>query len=303
MFGSSEKGAPPGASPGGGLLLYRRPTGFPGDRGRAAEDHKIGIHADDFYAARCIDALGARPLNGVVRASLVHYNSPEDVDRLFAGLEQSSLALWPKNNSKQPNGASKEEMHHEEVTRSHGGSVCRPHMERPGARVGRIPAGRHGVHLCIRSISATPNGELQGYDVDVAKACRREHLGADHGVRVPEVGRHDPGPLGQQVRSHHRLHVDHRRAPARRSTSPIPTASPVGQFMVGKGQEGSIFFDSDGSVKPRPASRASRSACSGRRPTTTGSQARAAGTPKSIRYDSTEALYLDLVNGRPLMPS
>ena len=55
----------------------------------ALRDHQIGIHADDFYAARCIDALGARPQNGVVRVSLVHYNSAEDVDRLFSGLEQS----------------------------------------------------------------------------------------------------------------------------------------------------------------------------------------------------------------------
>ena len=50
--------------------------------------HKIGLFADDFYAARCIDAIGARPQNGVVRASLVHYNSPEDVDRLIDGLDR-----------------------------------------------------------------------------------------------------------------------------------------------------------------------------------------------------------------------
>ncbi len=50
--------------------------------------HKIGLHADDFYAARCIDAIGARPQNGVVRASMVHYNSPEDVDRLIDGLDR-----------------------------------------------------------------------------------------------------------------------------------------------------------------------------------------------------------------------
>jgi len=55
----------------------------------ALRDHKIGIHADDFYAARCIDALGARPQNGVVRVSLVHYNSAEDVERLFTALEQA----------------------------------------------------------------------------------------------------------------------------------------------------------------------------------------------------------------------
>lgn len=50
--------------------------------------HKIGLYADDFYAARCIDAIGARPQNGVVRASMVHYNSPEDVDRLIDGLDR-----------------------------------------------------------------------------------------------------------------------------------------------------------------------------------------------------------------------
>ncbi len=50
-------------------------------------DRKIGIHADDFYAARCIDALGARRQNGVIRVSLVHYNSPEDVDRVIEQLD------------------------------------------------------------------------------------------------------------------------------------------------------------------------------------------------------------------------
>ena len=48
---------------------------------------KIGIFADDFYAARCIDALGARPQNGFIRASLVHYNSSEDVDRFIRHLD------------------------------------------------------------------------------------------------------------------------------------------------------------------------------------------------------------------------
>ena len=49
---------------------------------------QIGIHADDFYAARCIDALGVRPQNGVVRASLVHYNAARDVERLIEGLDR-----------------------------------------------------------------------------------------------------------------------------------------------------------------------------------------------------------------------
>ncbi len=53
----------------------------------ALRAEKIGIHADDFYAARCIDALGARPQNGVVRASLAHYNAAQDVERLIASLD------------------------------------------------------------------------------------------------------------------------------------------------------------------------------------------------------------------------
>jgi selenocysteine lyase/cysteine desulfurase len=54
----------------------------------ALRAHDIAIHADDFYAARCIDALGARPQNGVVRISLVHYSSWQDVDRLISCLDQ-----------------------------------------------------------------------------------------------------------------------------------------------------------------------------------------------------------------------
>lgn len=54
----------------------------------ALKADKIGIYADDFYAARCIDALGARKQNGVVRVSLAHYNSSDDVDRLISCLDR-----------------------------------------------------------------------------------------------------------------------------------------------------------------------------------------------------------------------
>ena len=55
---------------------------------RHLQSHKIGVFADDFYAARCIDALGARERGGVIRASLAHYNSTEDVTRLLDQLDQ-----------------------------------------------------------------------------------------------------------------------------------------------------------------------------------------------------------------------
>jgi len=49
---------------------------------RAVDKHEIGIRYGDFYAARLIDTLGLRPNNGVVRASFVHYNTLNEVNRL-----------------------------------------------------------------------------------------------------------------------------------------------------------------------------------------------------------------------------
>ncbi len=49
--------------------------------------HKVAIRAGDFYARRCIDALGLGPQNGVVRASMVHYNTLAEVDRLIRHLD------------------------------------------------------------------------------------------------------------------------------------------------------------------------------------------------------------------------
>ena len=59
-----------------------------GDIVRHLQSRKIGVYADDFYAARCIDALGARERGGVIRPSLAHYNSTEDVTRLLDQLER-----------------------------------------------------------------------------------------------------------------------------------------------------------------------------------------------------------------------
>jgi cysteine desulfurase family protein (TIGR01976 family) len=52
------------------------------------DEHKIGIRYGDFYARRLIDALGLSPQNGVVRASLVHYNTLEEVEKLIHAFEQ-----------------------------------------------------------------------------------------------------------------------------------------------------------------------------------------------------------------------
>ena len=46
----------------------------------------IGIGAGDFYARRCIEALGLNAADGVVRVSMAHYNSTAEVDRLIGAL-------------------------------------------------------------------------------------------------------------------------------------------------------------------------------------------------------------------------
>ena len=45
-------------------------------------DSKIGVGAGDFYALRCVEALGMDPADGVVRVSMVHYNTVEEVTNL-----------------------------------------------------------------------------------------------------------------------------------------------------------------------------------------------------------------------------
>jgi selenocysteine lyase/cysteine desulfurase len=52
------------------------------------DQDKIGIRYGDFYAARLIDTLGLRPQNGVVRASFVHYNTLDEVNRLVDTLDR-----------------------------------------------------------------------------------------------------------------------------------------------------------------------------------------------------------------------
>lgn len=56
---------------------------------RPVDKHRIGIRFGDFYAKRLIESLGLARQNGVVRVSMVHYNTPEEVDRLIAALEEA----------------------------------------------------------------------------------------------------------------------------------------------------------------------------------------------------------------------
>ena len=55
--------------------------------GRLGE-HGLGVGAGNFYAYRLIEALGIDPEDGAVRASFVHYTSPEEVSRLIETLDE-----------------------------------------------------------------------------------------------------------------------------------------------------------------------------------------------------------------------
>lgn len=52
------------------------------------DQHNIGIRFGDFYAKRLIEALDLQKYNGVVRVSMVHYNTVEEVENLIKVLDK-----------------------------------------------------------------------------------------------------------------------------------------------------------------------------------------------------------------------
>jgi cysteine desulfurase family protein (TIGR01976 family) len=55
---------------------------------RGVDADRIGIRFGDFHSRRLIEQLGLADRNGVVRVSMVHYNTLEEVDRLVASLDR-----------------------------------------------------------------------------------------------------------------------------------------------------------------------------------------------------------------------
>jgi selenocysteine lyase/cysteine desulfurase len=51
-------------------------------------ERQIGVGAGDFYALRCVEALGMDPADGVVRVSMVHYNTENEVQSLIRVLDE-----------------------------------------------------------------------------------------------------------------------------------------------------------------------------------------------------------------------
>ena len=56
---------------------------------RHVDAFDIGIRFGDFYAKRLIERLGLDQQGGVVRVSIAHYNTLQDIDRLIEHLEQT----------------------------------------------------------------------------------------------------------------------------------------------------------------------------------------------------------------------
>lgn len=56
---------------------------------RAVEADEVAIRHGDFYARRLVEAVGLDPEDGVVRASMAHYTTEAEVDRLIAALSRA----------------------------------------------------------------------------------------------------------------------------------------------------------------------------------------------------------------------
>ena len=62
---------------------------------RRVDNHRMGIRFGDFYARRLIEQLGLSPYGGVVRVSIAHYNSVDELNRLVEHLAQAITELRP----------------------------------------------------------------------------------------------------------------------------------------------------------------------------------------------------------------
>lgn len=69
-------------------ISFRLGDKDPGEIARSVEKSNIAIRYGDFYARRLTDFLGVTDRNGVVRVSMVHYNSLEEVDALINAFEK-----------------------------------------------------------------------------------------------------------------------------------------------------------------------------------------------------------------------
>ena len=63
---------------------------------RRVDAARIGIRFGDFYARHLIEALGLAPQGGVVRVSIAHYNTVDEMTRLVECLAHAIAELRPR---------------------------------------------------------------------------------------------------------------------------------------------------------------------------------------------------------------
>lgn len=69
------------------LVAFAVKERAPRDIAVALEAYRIAAGHGDFYAKRCVEALGLLPQGGVVRLSIGHYNTKAELDRVLTALD------------------------------------------------------------------------------------------------------------------------------------------------------------------------------------------------------------------------
>ena len=78
--------APPGGCP---TVAFRVADHDPAHTAERLGDEGICVFAGDYYAAEYFQTVGLRDTGGAVRASIYHYTTSEEVDRLLDGVKRS----------------------------------------------------------------------------------------------------------------------------------------------------------------------------------------------------------------------
>ena len=65
----------------------------PSELVEALGQEKIAANHGHFYAPRCLEGVGLDPEEGVLRISMVHYNTLDEVDRVIGALENMGIEV------------------------------------------------------------------------------------------------------------------------------------------------------------------------------------------------------------------
>ncbi|MEM9207795.1 MAG: aminotransferase class V-fold PLP-dependent enzyme, partial [Pseudomonadota bacterium] len=79
-----ESGEDPGRVP---TISFKVSGKHSGEIARSMDEFKLAIRFGDFHARRLIEYLGIEGDGGVVRVSMAHYNTVDEVDALIEAIE------------------------------------------------------------------------------------------------------------------------------------------------------------------------------------------------------------------------